>query len=53
MKEFVVASFCALAFWWGVLLGEYTGHRKAMHEALDMGLAVQCVGKSGVYWECD
>ena len=53
MKEFVVATLVAGAFWWGVILGENFWYQKAMNEALDMGLAVQCVGKSGVYWECD
>lgn len=24
-----------------------------MREALDRGYAVQCVGKSGIYWECE
>jgi len=53
MKEFVTATLVAAAFWSGVILGENFGYQKAMNEALDMGLAVQCVGKSGVYWECD
>lgn len=53
MRDCVVALLWAMVFWLGAIMGEHIGYRKAMNEALDMGLAVQCVGKPGVYWECD
>lgn len=29
------------------------GYDDAMQEAFDRGYAVQCVGKTGIYWECE
>lgn len=28
-------------------------HQRTMQQAYDRGYAVQCVGKTGYYWECE
>lgn len=32
--------------------GEINGYEKAMTEAFERGIATECVGVSGYYWEC-
>ncbi len=37
----------------GMTLGSYLTHNEIMAEAYDRGHAVQCLGKTGYYWECE
>lgn len=36
-----------------LIFGAYAGQTDTMKEAFERGYAVQCVGKSAYYWECE
>lgn len=36
-----------------VVLGYRDGRKDVMKEAFNRGYAVQCLGKTGYYWECE
>jgi hypothetical protein len=48
MMEFAVAVFVVLLFFFGVFLGS----NEVEKEAFERGHMVECIGKSGYYWEC-
>lgn len=48
----LLAIYAVVVLLWIILLAFQAGMGFTMKEALDKGFAVQCPGKTGVYWEC-
>ena len=49
----LAASLIILIVCGGFILGQDHARDETMKEAFYRGYAVQCVGKSGYYWECE
>jgi len=53
MQDRAIIIICAAVIYIaGAVAGGIVMRKMTMYEAYTRGLAVECIGKSGYYWEC-
>lgn len=50
---FGLLCFLAMGFWTGIGVGLYVGYGQATHEAYNLGLAKECLGRTGYHFTCE